>query len=341
LIAGLAGRADIRMMYGYIFDHITSEYNKSEHLAATQVFGILRCALVSLTEQEIREICGRLVTVSAIEWAHIRTLFEQFGLIRGDYWNMRSAQVGRFADGIVSSAQLKQIQNALGDFMLGKLRADSRDVHRITEIREKTAFAKAALHHYRMAGEHEKLLCVLEDGEALSYLAKLEWQAVRTSWAELLLYSETDVADRLFALIKRHKSGLGDGRIITNKLAELFSDLELRSHLGMVCAMTGREHITGSFVPDFSEASSEFIDIYNGLCRIKESGDFRKLYEQSQRYLEMRELKPIEKSSLYFFKADAEEHLGLYRDYLDTVNLYYRCSVAASSDFDLRRAFSM
>lgn len=342
LIAGVAAQTEPWGVYRYAYDFFAAELEERERAAVRAVFGLLRCAEMSLNEPECFRLAQTLTGVTAMEWAKIRSIFERFELIRGDYWNMREPELERFVDALLSPEEMNTIGALLGDDMLRRLHADDRDSTGLHTIRENTAFAKAALFHYRSSGCWEKLRGALMDHAVLHYLSRLERQAVRVGWMELFLHTDADISEPLFELLERYRDAEGDDRSIAWYVAGLFFDLEQRPHLERVYRIMGTREISSTLNRDQDRIGPSFAKLYDAMHNMKARGQFRQLLAQADRALAMKyPFKPIELCQILFFKADSESHLQLFREFLDTANRYYTTAIQAASLYDICRSLSL
>ncbi len=342
LIGDLAGQAQLQGIYRYIYDFSVQALTDRERKAVATVFALLRCARMSLNEPECFRLAEVHSGVTAMEWARIRSVFEEFKLIQGDYWNMQEEELQKFTDSILSPQELSAIEELLGDDMLRQLHASDHHRSSLRSIRECTAFSKAALHHYQQCRHWDKLHTTLTDPGVLYYLSKLDWQAVRVAWVHLILYSDIDIPASLFALLDKYRDRQGDDRQIAMYVAGLYKDLELRTHLDRVYGLMGTNRISGSLNSDLNRVSDAFISLYKPLHELKSNRQFKQLYAQVKHYLSSgASFSPVERCQLLFFKADAEGHIQLLKEFLDTSNAYYAEAILASSVYDMRRALSL
>ena len=341
LIAGLAAQTEPRGVYRYVFDFAVRDLSPRELAGVRTVFGLLRCARTSLNEPACFRLTAERTGITAMEWAKIRGIFEQFELIRGDYWNMRELELENFVDTLLSPAELAQIHSLLGDDMLRQLHGQDQDRTALGTIRENTAFAQAALFHYRSSESWDKLLAALMDDAVLRHLAKLNWPAVRVAWVDLILHTQVEISSPLLGLLDRYREGSEEDRAIAMQIAGLFMDLELRSFLPQVYERMGTDQIPSGLHPEIDQISSGFVRIHNALTDLKNQGQFRQLLAQVDRMLGMKiDFTPIDLCQLLFFKADCESHLQLVQEFLETANRYYTTAIQAASLYDLRRALN-
>ena len=342
LIRDLAKKETARQVYRYVYDFYTASLTETERQGVNTVFAILRCAGLSLNESECFRLTESATGISRMEWARIRNIFEAFEIIKGDYWNMPGKEMQKFVDDLVPSETLAHIHELLGDDMLRSLHRTGMHSGSLNHIRENTAFAKAIIGHYRSCGNWEKLHGALMDHEILFYLSKLDWHMVRSGWVDLILHGDIDVAASLFALLERYgKEEKGDIRNIAMQTAGLFKDLEQRAYLPRVYELLGTNRIPSGLHSELQTIGEEFAEVYNRLHELKSRRQFRQLYELADKlFSASEELPPIERCQLLFFKADGEDHLGIFTDLLQTANDYYREAIRAHSLYDLRRALS-
>ena len=342
LISGLASQSEPQSVYCYIHDYSTQSLTDRERRAVATVFALLRYSQMSLNEQECFRLAELHTGVTTMEWAQIRGVFDAFGLIKGDYWNMREEEQQKFVDSLLPSEERSAIQELLGDDMLQHLHTFDQNHGSLQRIRENTAYAKAAIHHYQHCKNWDKLHKTLLDSSVLYYLSKLDWQVVRAAWVELFLHSDIDIPASLYALLEQYRKKQGDDLQIALYTAGLFKDLEQHNHLNRVYELMGTDQIPGSLNMDLNRVSPDFADLYNAINELKRSRQFQKLYIQVKHLLSSEnQFSPIERCQLLFFKADAESNIQLYHEFLNTSNTYYEEAILASSIYDMRRALSL
>lgn len=342
LIGDLSAQEDLQSTYRYVYGHAVSELTQNERTAAGAVFGLLRCARMSLSEHECFRLAGKFTGITALEWSNCRRVFEQFGLVRGDYWNLRDGEVRKFADGLLDDKEYARVQNVLAEYMFEQLHSKDGDQGSLRTIREKTAYAKALLVHYRQARNWEKLASALADSLVLEYLSKLDWQVVRVSWMSLYLYSDVDIPAALLQILARYAGAKGDERLIVERVAGLFADLDYRAHLERVGDLIGTARVKGSFGIDESCFSEGFIGLYNSLVKLKNSYQFRLLYDSLARvFAGGQAYSPHELCQLLFLKCDCERQLLLVEESLKTCGDYYAAAVRAADTYEVQRSLVM
>ena len=342
LIGDLSALDGLQGVYRYVYDRAASELTQSERALTGAVFGLLRCARMSLSEQECFLLAGRLTRASVLEWSNCRRVFEQFGLVRGDYWNMRDGEVREFAGSLLDAGEYVRVQELLADYMLEQLHREEGGWGSLRTIREKTAYAKALLAHCGQARNWERLASALADELVLHYLSKLDWQVVRVSWMKLYLYSDVDIPAALFRILARYRDGIGDARQITQMVAGLFADLSYRGYLEQAKQFIGAPHIAGSFALNEADFTGAFVELYNSLVDLKNSFQFRQLYDRlTQLFAGGQEYTPYQLCQLLFLKCDCERQLRLTEEYLKTCGDYYAHAIRAADAYEVQRSLAM
>ena len=341
LIDTVGGFREIGDMYRYAYNYLMSEYSTKERAAVRLVLALVRCATFSLNEGLCYEICRRTHDLTAIEWARCCRVFEQFEIIQGDYWNLRNEEMQKFADRLLDTAELQEAHVVLGDRFLQELRQNAADA----DLRQRTAYAKAALHHYRRAEAWDQLTDALSEDRVLTHLYPLDWQCVRVAWMALFLHTDRDIPTHLIDLARRYMGQGSDvGRAVALRLATLFVDLgyatgfeEMRQVVGVSAIPSALDvNLEWMLTPDFTP-------VYQALCRMKAEGDYRGVLENVTA-LQQRSTYAFndkERCQLLFFKADAESRLHLYEAALTTVNAYYETAIRAGLSYEIVRALTM
>ena len=342
LIDGLVAANDITETYHYIFNQTTKPLTSGVRKGVRMMLGILYRAQMSLTEQECYTLTHRLTGITAIEWATAGRVFEEFGLIQGDYWNMRSKSLRRFTKELLTVEELRTIDKLLGDQMMDQLHRKNDQASALQRIRENTAYSKAALNHYCHSQCWNKLITALTDRNVLYYLTKLDWHVARAAWMTLVLQTETDVPRLLLDQLEKYRDNLKHEFLAAECVAGLFTDLEFRTYVDQARSILDLDHTPGSLQLFFQSFSDRFISYHNHLSRLNNSGSYQKLYTEATKHLSSAtHYKPIEKCQLLFYKANAERELHRMEDALETINVYYAEALRAASDYDVRRALTM
>lgn len=334
---------EIGDIYRYVYDFLMKEYSDREQKAVRTVFGLVRAASLSLSEQECFTLSQKNSPVTPVEWAHICRVFEQFEIIRGDYWNIRSEEFRKFLDQLLTDGEKRAAHALLGDYFSAQLRKEQENRSRLQIIRDSTAYAKEILTHYQQAEEWEKLAAALAEERVLYYLTKLDWHCVRAAVTSLFLHADLDLPDMLLHLTEQYADGNGESRAIAFRIAGLLRDLGYRTQMSRAAEILGTDRIPGSIGSRLDKTLSEaFIDSYNRMQEMKAAADFRKLYTYSSGLLD--EGKPyadMDMCQILFFKADSEEHLHMYEKALETTNAYYKTAVNAGFPYEMQRSLSM
>lgn len=342
MVREISGQENILEVYNYAFAYLIKDLSPTAVQAVRTAFGLLRYAAMSLREQECFDLVNRLHSVTIIEWAQMRNIFEQFGLVAGDYWNLRQEELQKFADKLLSEQESASIHELLGDYMLEQLHAVDHDGSPLSAIRECTAYSRLALHQYQSCEQWEKLQTALTDPKVLFYLTKLEWQAARAAWMALHLNSPLNIRETLLTLLEKFKDASGDNRSITIRTAGLFIDLELRDCLDRVYAIMGTDRIPGSLGSDLSSLRPKFVEAYRTMQVMHRTAHPRMLLEYTEKLFASREeLQPLELCQLLFFKADSERKLEIFNKTLETANLYYETALKAGYLAEINRALSI
>ncbi len=342
LIKEISSLKEITDIYQYIYNFLLEEYTEHEQQIIRTVLGILRCTDISLSEHDCFTLSQAANETTVIEWSHVYRVFEQLGIISGDYWNIRNEEFKKFADKLLSKEEMQAFQTLLGDFMLLKLKEDKSNVSRLRAIKENTAYSKSALIHYQKGENWDKLLEALFDSEVLFYLSKLDWCIVRVSWMHIFLYTDFDIRNLLINLLKKCKSDYKNEPVIATRIAELFFDLEQFGCIEQVYEIMGTRRVSGSRANNLiSLLSKDFIQVYNAISDMKKQGNFRGVLKYISEIASQNKYSSAELCNIYFFKTDAEEHLGLFDEALKTANAYYTLALGAGYIFEMRRALSM
>lgn len=343
LVAQTAAFDEIYDIYQYVYDFLMDEYNAREQAAMRMVFGLVCASSIPLSEQECFTLSQKSNPVTAMEWAHICRVFEQFEIIQGDYWNIRSEEIRKFLDRMLTEEELRTAHAVLGDHFSVQLSEDQPHKSRLHIIRDSTAYAKEILMHYQNAEDWDKLTGALSDRQLLYYLTKLDWHCIRAAWVKLFLHTDYDIPGQLIRLTAQYWNQAGDDKMIAVMTAGLLIDLGYRKHLPEVYRILGTDQISGSIGSNLKKTLSErFIDAYNSMHEMKASADFRKLYDFSSRLLsDGKTYADMEMCQILFFKADSEEHLRMYQEALETTNTYYRTAVNAGLPYEMQRSLSM
>lgn len=314
--------------YACIYRYFAGRGTPEEAQALRCVLGLLRCARISLNEQLCYRLCGELTGITAMGWAKIRSVFEQFGLVGGDYWTMRNKELKRFTDELLGQTEQERLHLRLGDAMLEELMDEAGE-------RNDTACAGAALYHFARCAQPERLLRALREHRVLRSLAVSDRRGLREAWMWLFLNTDTDISQALTELLERYCAP-GEDRGIAEGLASVMTDLRLTRG-------TPRFGLApqGDLTPGMGIVSPEFMELYGSLSDLRRERKYRKLLEEIHRVLEQdREYTPSERCCLLSLKAECEQTLEHFSALLQTANEYYLQSLRGEGLPDMCRALS-
>lgn len=344
LIEDIASVCEIGDIYQYAYDYLIKEYSSEERKTLGIVLGLVRCCNISLSERECFELSQKIHACTAIEWSHLCRFFEQFDIIKGDYWNIRNEELQKFVDRVLSEEELQSAYSLLGDHFFEQLKTDNGDKSTLQNIRDNTAYAKECLTHYQSSKEWDKLADVLSHKQVLYYLSKLDWYCVQSAWIKLFLYSDLNTSECLLRLIKQYRHKEGDDRIVAFKLSALLEGMGFKNCVDELHEIIGKDQIICSD-KDINLAkmlSEGFIPVYNTMHKMKSARDFRRLHKYVTELLaEENSFKDIELCQVLFFKADAEEQLRLVDESIKTTNDYYLTAIKSGIPHEMIRALSM
>lgn len=330
----------IDQIYRYAYDYLMAEYEHRERGAVRLVLGLVRAATFSLNERLCYELCQRTYEVTAIEWARCCRIFEQFGIIQGDYWNLRNEEMQKFVDHLLSYDELKQAHTVLGDYYLQLMRDDTD----VESVRMSTAYAKAVLLHYRSAEAWEKLTDALSEHRVLCRLYKLDWRYVRSAWMALFLNTSCNLSDHLMPLVERYAAAEEEeNRAIALRVGGLFVDLDCKVRYDEACRALGMKNLPS----DIHSAShwmmsKAFAPLYHQMMQMKTQGWHRELLNYVDKLMaQSLPLNAKETCQLWYLKADCEARLRLYEAATKTVNGYYEMAIRAGLSYEMVRALTL
>ncbi|MBR6825831.1 MAG: DUF4062 domain-containing protein, partial [Oscillospiraceae bacterium] len=342
LISRIAGVKEIRDLYFVAYDFLLEEYSTREKEAIRQVFALVYCSELSLNEQECFNLVQEMVSVNPIEWAHIYRIFEQFGIIKGDYWNIRNQETRRFAEQLLTEEERKLAHRILADHFTSLLHTDEENRRNLQAIRSKTMYAKAVLMHREKSNDWEALLAALQDREVLYFLSKLDWQWVCKGWMELFLHSDLDLPTVLMEMIREYAACEGEEKGIAMEFAALMVDLGYQSASSQVSMILGTDMVAGKRTLAFSRnMSPDFVEIYQKMQKLRREGQYRQLYAYVTEVLDKGVCSDLELCQILFFKTDIQSKLGLYHDAIQTANEYYRVAIKSGIFDEMFRALHM
>ncbi|MBQ7999983.1 MAG: DUF4062 domain-containing protein [Ruminococcus sp.] len=343
LIGDIADHKSPTEFFRYIYNYCIADLSQQEIIAFRAVLGMVSYSSLSLNEQECYNLAEQTAHIGAIEWAHLHNAFEQFGIIKGDYWITRDEEIQKFTCELLTREETCYIRNYLGEYLMSKLHtpADESKTH-LQVIREKTTFAKSALRQFCQAKSWSRLTEVLLDYELLIHMSRLNWKAVLVSWVHIFLNSDTDIPKTILSFLKSIDLSNPDNKVIALKVASILSDMNFHSHSLQAKRLLGVSHIPSALHSELKGVTPEFATQYNNLWDLKEKAEYRQLHKITNELLHhSQELPPEAMCKLLFFKADCESHLSLHNECLETSHLYYQAALSCASTFDLLRALSI
>ena len=344
LVDGISKAREIGDVYQYVYEYLMKEYSSQEIKTIRMVLGLVHCCNISLSERECFQLSQKANSCTAIEWAHMCRFFEQFDIIKGDYWNIRNEELQKIVDCLLLEEERRLAYSLLGDYFFEQLKTDNSYKSALQNIRDNTAYAKECLHHYQHSKDWDKLVCVLSDHQVLYYLSKLDWHCVKSAWVNLFLYSDLDVSNYLLGLIKQYWNNEGDDKIVALKLVALLKEMGFNNRLNELYEIIGKGQIVYlDENRDLSEMLSDsFISIYNKMHEMKSVRNFRSLHKYTTDLLmNEKSYNNAELCQILFFKADAEEQLRFADECIKTTNDYFLIAIKAGLPYEMMRALSM
>ena len=327
-------------MYRYAYNYLMQEYTTRERDAVRLVLGLVRAATFSLNERLCYELCRRTHEVTAIEWARCCRIFEQFGIVQGDYWNLRNEEMQKFVDRLLDADELKQAHTVLGDYYLQALRDDTD----AEDLRVSTAYAKAVLLHYRSAQTWEKLADALTERRVLCRLYNLDWQYVRAAWTALFLETQCDPAQQWTTLVQRCLEEGGDeSRAIALCVGGLCVDFDCHSGYDEICRLLRVKTPPSSLDAGVEwRMSKAFTPVYRQLRHMGTNGWYRDLLDYVDKLMaQSLPLNAMEEGQLWMMKATCQLHLRLFEAALKSANAYYEMAIRAGYSYDMVRALAL
>ena len=344
LIERIALADGIEDVYRYVYDYLTGESSEEEIRTVRNVLGLVRYSNISLSERECFELSQQISECTSLAWSRIRRIFEQFDIVKGDYWNLRNEELQKFADQLLSPEEQKSIHGILGAYFFGQLKINKNALYSQKGIRYQTAYAKEALFHFRNTEDWEKLADVLSDRDILYYLCKVDWYCVRAAWMKLFLDSDFDIPARLMQLIRGYKGKTeSDSQIVFMKLSELLMSLGYQECRQELYRTVGMEQIDESpyDVKLIELVSEDFISEYNEMVRLKSEGKLRQLQKYAENLLKKSDtLNTMDRCQILCFKSECEMHMGL-RECISTANDYYTAAIKTGMLSEISKALIM
>ncbi|MBR3836724.1 MAG: DUF4062 domain-containing protein [Clostridia bacterium] len=343
LIEVIAKACDANDIYQYVYEYLIEEYSAEERQTVRTVLGLVRGCNLSLSERECFLLSQKTAPCTTIQWSQMCRFFEQFDMIKGDYWNIRNEELKKFVDRLLSEQERREVHSLLGDHFLEKLKADNKTLS-LQSVREHTALAKECLFHYQNANDWNKLLCTLEGDGVLDSLSRLDWYCVQSAWVKLFLHSDQDISESLLRLIESRWQGTEDDKRLALKLGALLKELGFQTRLDELYRIVGEDQNLSSDSAEYTAQmiSDAFFPVYNKLYEMKAARDFRGLHRYvTEQLVEKDRFNDGDLCQLLFFKADAEEQLNLVDEGIKTTSDYYLTAIKAGFPKEMLRALSM
>ena len=326
LIEGLS-RAETP--YECIYGYYAARGTEQETRTLRCVLGLLRCARVSLNESACYRLASGMTGITAMGWAKVRSVFEQLGVVGGDYWTLRQKELGEFTDRLLTPEEFKRLHVLLGAYMLLQVNED-------TGKHFAAVYAGAVLYHFTKGEHRERLLAALSEERVLTALSDLDWRSVRVAWMWLLLHTDTDVPGRILELLKQY----ADKPQLQQELGSLVADLNLDAIWEQGKTILGRNPVRQLGL-DLRGTSRQFNKIYQQLLELHRGRQSRQLLNRVTQVLEQNVAAPgAERCRVLMFKAEAQLALRLHRELLETANEYYLEALRTGSVGEMYRGLS-
>ena len=323
-------------LYRFVLDNLINLLSPQEMQAVQVALSILSVTSLGLREDDLYVMVQELSPIDIIGWARIHVIFEQFQLITVDTWKIWDKNLRE----IVWQFEVNQksIHCTLGKFFFNHM--DKSIAHSSKAIKCNTDYAKSTLYHYGEAEDWETLLELLKDWRILYYLSKMEWNTVRSSWMQLLIFSNVDVSKELMHTFEMCVDEHTNIEGIKHKLISLMADLELWQISHTASIQSGIPEISKLRSMDSKSFSEEALQTYNKFCAMKKRRQFPKLLTEVTAYLQENEekLNPAEKCCFIMLKLDCELQLGNIDHGLATSNQYHSAAIASMNYYELLRA---
>lgn len=331
-------------IYQYVYDFLMTEYSQNEIATIKAVLGLVRSAKISLTERECFELSQNYTASTAIEWAHVCRVFEQFDIIKGDYWNIRNEELQKFVDSLLSKQDLAFAHSLLGDYFFEQLKALKVEDSNTENIKRSASLAKVALLHYQNSKEWDKLLKVVSDKQVLYCLCELDNHYIRSAFIKLFLHSKINIGEAMTELVESYQAGEGYDKKIAVMLASIYQKMGYRDGLDRLCDILQIDSIkqiqTDREIKSF--LSEEFTPIYDQLCKITATKRYRQLLEQLKKTNDKSQIfNDFDRCALLFFEAEGLYNLGLFDEALNATNNYYTVAVKTGIPAEMLTALFM
>ena len=342
LLHEIRNLSDRKGLYPFLYDYITTEAGERVSSATSYVLNLLALSPLSLTEGECHRLTSSALDVTPLEWSSTRNILEQFRVIKGDYWNITSRELKTLIQTRMTPEITARISEELGDYFAVRLAeaVDGGASGTYADAARIMSYAKAVLVLYAEANHTEKLLTALGDPTILGLLCNMERAVIRGAWMHLVLHSDVDMDEAVYATFLRVYEERGANSPETVCVADLLVDFELFRYTEDVKRSMGKVKFFGSMHEDASAMSESFTELMGELYRVRREESRRDFYQFIQAQLEKEDYAPLELCQLLFHKADVEANLHLHRDLIVTANRYFRAAVQSGNLFEFQRALS-
>lgn len=334
-ISALSEMREGKELYRFVYEKVSDALSKNEKAALKLVFGIAAETVSPLREQDCFELAFKKTGIRQVEWSGLRSIFELFRIINGEYWIIREKETELLSKELLKENEIKEINEALGNQAFSRLKSGE-----IKDKRERNYAAKSVITHFINSENTEALLSALTDDEIIKSFIFLDFKYLRLGWIKLFTDSDINIPKELIKLIERYKDKGSFGFFIAYSLARLFYDTEYRGYVQQVEEMLSRRIPAGSTEPSGEKFGDDFIKIYNMLNNLKKERNFPELLSRFEGLSEIKSLFSTgEYCRLLFFKADALQNLG--RPQIEAVNEYYEYAVKSGEMYHILQAFRM
>lgn len=300
--------------------------SSSEEKLLYVLLKVLFCAYYTLNEQACYNISSSFIEVKPIEWAKVRIVLEQIGVIQGSYWKLNNNELTEYLmeTGIVDDISLYHL--ALGNYYFNKLIQDDYS-SQIEQIAQCTHLAKASIEHFLEAKAWDDLVKAIFNKKSLYYLSKLDWVIVVKAMMEVLFSTEIDIPKLIIDYTTKNfplsKQNQKDDAVIAMHLGSLFIDLDFinrREEMEKLCIGHMRSY-THDFAYKISEETARFQD---SILSLKYQQKHKLLIDRIDEFLRCNPmLNSYELCLLLRLKCEALESLRLSESLLECSRQYY------------------
>lgn len=335
----IASFSEIFDVYKHVYDYLTADYSEREIKAIRSIFGVVHASAISLSERDCFELAQGLHGVNAIEWANVCRVFEQFEIIKGDYWNIRSEEIDKFVDRLLTTDELTLAHSILGDRLLARL--DEAELREGAElVRENTSYAKEILSHYRKAEAWDKLISALSNRRILTYLKELDRYCIKSAWLSIFLHSDYDIFEQIKSIALSYKDIDLD---IARNVAGLLVDFEYPDDTDELCRALGVRRIYAkSDDSNDYDVDEDFARLYKIISSTMQKGEHRTALSYINNWLSTdTAFSDIQLCLILSMKVNCENNMHLYDESVKTANAYYRAAIRAGLPYQMHQALSV